>query len=115
MNFNWAFDVQNRSALPNRKRLPPQKARWQKPSERFQFSRSIATVTAFLHLESHFLIVGKPGQAGLFDSGDMNKDVIAPIIRGNKPVTLCCIELFYGTSRHFSLPSNLPGRASAWS
>ena len=65
-------------------------------------SRSFAAVVH--DLKTDFLAFDQRRQASLLNSGRMNENVLAAIIRLNKAIAFLAVEPFYSASRHLSSP-----------
>jgi hypothetical protein len=61
---------------------------------------AFAAVAACFDIEGHFLVVGQTCQACPLNCGNVNKDILAAPVRGNKAVAFGRVEPFYGTRCH---------------
>ena len=66
-------------------------------SEQFKIARHLAAVPAFDQFETDLLVIGQPGEAGLFDGRDMHEHVRAALFGFDEPVSFLVLN-------HFTVP-----------
>lgn len=65
-----------------------------------EIGRAFAAIAAGLDLERHLLSVRKAGQAGPFDGGDVDENVLTARIRLDEAEAFLGIEKLHGAVRH---------------
>ena len=76
-------------------------------SDGAQISGHLAAIPAFFQFVLDLLIVGETSHSRPFDCGNMDKNILTAVIRGNETKALRRIEPFHGAGGHHVSPSVL--------